>query len=64
VERFESSGLTFDVSDEGLDSGDVVVLLHGCPATHASWRAVTPKLIAAGARPPWAARVSARTAGR
>ncbi len=48
LQTFEHDGLSFDVDDTG--SGDVVILLHGYPASRTSWAAVTPALADAGYR--------------
>ncbi len=50
VTSFQRSGLTFDVTDEGPEEGDVVVLLHGFPEDRTSWRRVAPLLHADGLR--------------
>jgi pimeloyl-ACP methyl ester carboxylesterase len=50
VERFERSGLTFDVRDGGPEQGEPVVLLHGFPQDSTSWRLVEPLLHANGLR--------------
>jgi pimeloyl-ACP methyl ester carboxylesterase len=50
MERYESEGLVFDVTDTGPPDGEVIVLLHGYPETRASWEAVTPVLADAGYR--------------
>jgi len=56
---FSHDGLTFDVDDSGAggahaaapaERADVVILLHGFPASKRSWAAVTPALVAAGYR--------------
>lgn len=36
MDRYESEGLVFDVTDAGPPDGEVVVLLHGYPETRAS----------------------------
>lgn len=43
-------GLRFDVKDEGPESGEVVLLLHGFPQTSSCWDAVVPLLNAQGYR--------------
>lgn len=43
-------GLRFDVSDEGPENGEVVLLLHGFPQTSSCWDAVVPLLNAQGYR--------------
>lgn len=48
--RYERDGLAFETTDSGPAEGEVVVLLHGFPATRASWRDVVPRLEAAGLR--------------
>jgi pimeloyl-ACP methyl ester carboxylesterase len=48
--RFRHDGLTFDVTDEGPDEGDPVVLLHGFPERSSCWRDVAPLLHAQGLR--------------
>lgn len=48
--RYERDGLVFETTDSGPAEGEVVVLLHGFPATRASWRDVVPRLEAAGLR--------------
>jgi pimeloyl-ACP methyl ester carboxylesterase len=50
MERYESEGLVFDVTDTGPPDGEVVVLLHGYPETRASWEGVIPLLAGAGYR--------------
>lgn len=50
MEHFSRAGLVFDVSDEGPDDGESVVLLHGWPQDHTAWRHVAPLLHAAGLR--------------
>jgi pimeloyl-ACP methyl ester carboxylesterase len=50
MDTFTNDGLTFDVVDSGAISGDAIVLLHGFPESNASWREVTPHLVAAGYR--------------
>lgn len=50
IESYSHDGLTFKVSDEGPESGDVVVLLHGFPQRGSSWDLVTPTLNKAGLR--------------
>ena len=48
--RHHRDGLVFETTDSGPAEGEVVVLLHGFPATRASWRDVVPRLEAAGLR--------------
>ena len=48
MEHFSRAGLVFDVSDEGPDDGESVVLLHGWPQDHTAWRHVAPLLHARG----------------
>jgi len=50
VTRYDRDGLVFEATDSGPLEGEVVVLLHGFPATRASWREVVPRLEAAGLR--------------
>ena len=50
MEHFSRAGLVFDVSDEGPDDGESVLLLHGWPQDHTAWRHVAPLLHAAGLR--------------
>ncbi|MFI7589350.1 alpha/beta fold hydrolase [Spongisporangium articulatum] len=50
MERFERSGLTFDVRDCGPADGEPVVLLHGFPQDGTAWSGVVPLLHAAGLR--------------
>ena len=59
LQTFAHDGLTFDVDDTGGRNGDggdlvgdsdVVILLHGFPASKRSWDAVTPSLVGAGFR--------------
>ena len=50
VRAFANDDLRFDVSDEGPEDGDVVVLLHGFPQRYTSWRDVVPRLHDAGYR--------------
>ena len=50
MNRYESDGLVFDVSDAGPPDGEVVVLLHGYPETRESWDRVVPLLVNAGYR--------------
>ncbi|CAN5695090.1 alpha/beta fold hydrolase [soil metagenome] len=47
---YRHDGLTFDVLDAGPLDGDPVVLLHGFPERASCWRAVAPRLHAAGLR--------------
>jgi pimeloyl-ACP methyl ester carboxylesterase len=48
--RHHRDGLVFETTDSGPAEGEVIVLLHGFPATRASWRDVVPRLEAAGLR--------------
>jgi pimeloyl-ACP methyl ester carboxylesterase len=50
VEHFTRNGLTFDVTDVGPPEAEAVVLLHGYPQSSASWRSISPGLVAAGNR--------------
>src|SRR4051794_7710186 len=50
MERFQRSGLTFDVRDLGPADGEPVVLLHGFPQDASSWQMVEPLLHAQGMR--------------
>jgi pimeloyl-ACP methyl ester carboxylesterase len=50
VEHFTRNGLTFDVTDAGAPEAEAVVLLHGYPQSSASWRSISPGLVAAGYR--------------
>ena len=50
IDRFERSGLTFDVLDRGPVDGDVVVLLHGFPQRASCWDGVTSLLHEQGFR--------------
>jgi len=50
VRAFANDNLRFDVADEGPEDGEVVVLLHGFPQRHTSWRDVAPRLHEAGYR--------------
>jgi len=50
MESYEHDGLRFDVTESGPPDGPVVIALHGFPATHHSWHAVTPILTAVGFR--------------
>lgn len=50
MEHFSRAGLVFDVSDEGPEDGETVLLLHGWPQDHTAWRHVAPLLHAAGLR--------------
>lgn len=47
---FGNDGLTFDVTETGPATGELVLLLHGYPETKESWDAVTPALAGAGYR--------------
>ncbi|MGI9022250.1 MAG: alpha/beta fold hydrolase [Acidimicrobiales bacterium] len=47
---YEHDGLIFDVDDSGGDQNDVVILLHGYPASKRSWDGVTPALAERGYR--------------
>lgn len=49
LRTFGHDGLTFDYQDSGGE-GEPVVLLHGYPGDHRSWRRVTTPLVAAGYR--------------
>lgn len=46
--RIEVGDLVFDATHGGPDDGTPVVLLHGFPASRATWQPVTPVLTAAG----------------
>ena len=50
MESYRHGPLSFDVSDDGPDGGDVAVLLHGFPENRTSWSALTPYLVDAGYR--------------
>lgn len=50
MDTFTHDGLTFDVTDAGPETGDVVILLHGFPQDSTAWAGVTPILNAAGLR--------------
>jgi pimeloyl-ACP methyl ester carboxylesterase len=50
VDRYEADGLVFDVTDAGPSDGEVIVLLHGFPASRACWDGVLPVLAGAGYR--------------
>lgn len=50
TDRVRLGELTFDVTVAGPDGGTPIVLLHGFPESSASWRPVTPRLVAAGLR--------------
>ena len=50
MDRYEADGLIFEVTDAGPCDGEVVVLLHGFPATRACWEGVVPALAGAGYR--------------
>ena len=50
MEAFDADGLTFDVTDAGPSDGEVVVLLHGFPASRGCWDGVLPLLAGAGYR--------------
>lgn len=50
MNEFRNGDLVFDVRDEGPQSGELVILLHGFPETKASWDRVVPLLTAAGYR--------------
>lgn len=50
TDRVRLGELTFDVAVAGPDDGIPIVLLHGFPESAASWRPVTPRLVAAGLR--------------
>lgn len=46
--RLEVDDLVFDATHGGPENGTPVVLLHGFPASRATWQPVTPALTAAG----------------
>jgi pimeloyl-ACP methyl ester carboxylesterase len=48
VDRYDADGLVFDLTDAGPADGEVIVLLHGFPATRACWDGVVPLLAGAG----------------
>lgn len=50
MNTFTHDGLTFDVTDTGPETGQVVVLLHGFPQDSSAWTGVTEILNAAGLR--------------
>jgi pimeloyl-ACP methyl ester carboxylesterase len=50
MDAYHADGLTFDLTDAGPQDGEVVVLLHGFPATRACWEEVVPLLAGAGYR--------------
>ncbi len=50
MEQFTNDGFTFDVTDAGSSSDEVIVLLHGFPESRVSWQEVTPHLVKAGYR--------------
>ncbi|MDL5353156.1 alpha/beta fold hydrolase [Microbacterium sp. zg-YB36] len=50
IHNFDRGRLRFDVSDTGPIDGPVIVLLHGFPGSRRTWDAVTPHLVAGGAR--------------
>ena len=50
MEQFTNDGFTFEVTDSGSSSDDVIVVLHGFPESRESWREVTPHLVKAGYR--------------
>jgi pimeloyl-ACP methyl ester carboxylesterase len=50
TDRVRLGELTFDVTVAGPDDGTPIVLLHGFPESSASWRPVTPRLMASGLR--------------
>jgi pimeloyl-ACP methyl ester carboxylesterase len=50
MNEYRSGELVFDVRDEGPETGDVVILLHGYPETKESWDGVGPGLAKAGYR--------------
>ena len=50
MEQFRRGDLVFDVIDEGLADGPVVVLLHGFPEQPTMWRPVVDRLTAQGYR--------------
>ncbi len=50
VRSFTHDGLTFDFDDSGSDTDEVVILLHGFPASRRSWDGVASRLTVAGYR--------------
>jgi len=50
IRTYAHEGLRFDVEDSGPEDGEVVVMLHGFPQRHTSWRHVAPRLHEAGLR--------------
>ena len=50
MDSYARVGLCFDVLDAGPLDAEVVILLHGFPATRMSWDAVVPALTGAGYR--------------
>jgi pimeloyl-ACP methyl ester carboxylesterase len=47
---FTNDDLRFDVVDQGTETGEVIVALHGFPQLSSCWDAVTPTLTSAGYR--------------
>ena len=47
---FTNGDLRFDVVDQGPETGEVIVALHGFPQLSSCWDAVTPTLTSAGYR--------------
>ena len=50
MNEFRNGDLVFDVRDEGPETGEVVILLHGFPQTKEAWDDVVPGLVAADYR--------------
>ncbi len=50
MEQFTNDGFTFEVTDAGSSSDDLIVLLHGFPESRSAWTHVTPHLVKAGYR--------------
>src|SRR5437868_5079713 len=50
MNQFTNDGFSFDVTEAGSSSDELIVLLHGFPESRASWTAVTPHLVQAGFR--------------
>lgn len=50
METFTNDGFTFEVTDAGPADGEVIILLHGFPASRSSWREIIPQLTRAGYR--------------
>lgn len=48
--RLTTGDLTFDVTLDGPEDGELIVLLHGYPETRASWDRIIPALTGAGYR--------------